>query len=570
MYFPGCSFWIFVSSVLCGLTGVYGVTVNVKQGLISGTTQTVRNGKVVEKFLNIPYAQPPVGKRRFKDPEPVKPWPGVWNATNENGDLQKCIQLMHEPGGPNNVGGYEDCLYLSVYTPKSPQDGASNPKWDVIVYIHGGAFMFGQGYIYEPFPLLEKHDVVYVSINYRVGPLGFLSTGDDVVPGNMGLKDQTQALRWVKENIAQFGGNPDSITISGMSAGGASVHFQMLNPQAKGLFQRAISMSGTALNPWVIAENLPDKTRFIANHLGCPVDCNKKMIECLQARPASLIVNAVGLLQPITYNPFSPWGPTVDSFAKNPILTDYPSALIKQGKIADIPWLNSVTTAEGLYPGAEFVASEEHMKHINENWISLAPHILDYNFTVPDNLKDEIAEKIRRQYLGDKPINLENQREFIQIISDRMFIVDAERATRFQSQVNKAPIYFYEFNFQGRYSLSNHYAQNFERYGCSHGDDTNYVVVVKGNILENTTEMEQKTIDFMTSLWTSFAKTGKPHISSWKPVTSTSFNYLRIDSGDDYKMVENAKELGSRSFWESFPFDENNFWKSSIEGHTEL
>ncbi|KAL1464544.1 hypothetical protein WDU94_004177 [Cyamophila willieti] len=525
MYLP--AIWIFVSSILCGLTGVYGVTVNVKQGLISGTTETLRNGKVIDKFVHIPYAQPPVGKRRFKDPEPVKPWPGVWNATNEDGNLMKCIQFMHEPGGPNKVGGHEDCLYLSVYTPKAPQNGAPNPNYDVIVYIHGGAFMFGQGFIYKPFPLLEKHDVVYVSLNYRLGPFGFLSTGNDVVPGNMGLKDQTQALRWIKENIAQFGGNPNSITITGMSAGGASVHFQMLNPQAKGLFQRAISMSGTCLNPWVIAENLPDKTRLIANHLGCPVDCSKKMIECLQARPASLIANAVGLILPFVYAPFSPWGPTVDSFAKNPILTDYPIELLKQGKIADVPWLNSVTTAEGLYPAAEYLPSEEKIKYIDENWTSLAPHILDYNFTVPDNLKAEIAEKVRHKYLGNKPINLENQKAFVQIISDRMFKVDAERASRFQSQVNKAPIYFYEFDFKGRYSLSNHYARNYEQYGCSHGDDTQYVVlVISRAILENTTEAEEKTMDFMTTLWTTFAKTGKPHISSWKPVTATSFNYL--------------------------------------------
>nr|AIW82257.1 juvenile hormone esterase [Diaphorina citri] len=552
------------------LSVTQGAVVKVKQGLVSGTTLTLRNGKVVNKFIHIPYAQPPVGKRRFKDPEPIKSWAGVWNATNEEGDILKCTQFMHVPGGPNSVGGQEDCLYLSIYTPKLPQSGDQSKLLDVIVYIHGGAFMFGQGFRYKPFPLIEQQDVVYVEFNYRLGPLGFLSTGDDVVPGNMGLKDQTQALRWIQENIAQFGGNPKSVTITGMSAGGASVHYQMLSPQAKGLFHRAISMSGTSLCPWTLAENLPEKTKIIANQLGCPVECNEKMVECLRSRPAALIADAVRLTQPFYYNPFSPWGPTVDSFAKNPILPDFPAELIKQGKIADVPWLNSVTTDEGLYPAAEFLASEEALKTIDADWTSLAPHILDFNFTVPDNLKAKIAEKIRQKYLGDKPINLENKKAFVQIMSDRMFIADAERTSRLQSKVCKSPVYFYYFNFRGRYSLSNHYANRLDDYGVSHADDTQYILTVLGDaVMRDTTEDEQKTMDLLNTLWASFAKTGKPHISSWKPVTPNSFNYLQIDSGENYRLVENAAEIGSRSFWDSLPFDEN-VWKPEATSHTEL
>ncbi|XP_026684258.1 venom carboxylesterase-6 [Diaphorina citri] len=249
----------------------------------------------------------------------------------------------------------------------------------------------------------------------------------------------------------------------------------------QGLFHRAISMSGTSLCPWTLAENLPEKTKIIANQLGCPVECNEKMVECLRSRPAALIADAVRLIQPFYYNPFSPWGPTVDSFAKNPILPDFPAELIKQGKIADVPWLNSVTTDEGLYPAAEFLASEEALETIDADWTSLAPHILDFNFTVPDNLKAKIAEKIRQKYLGDKPINLENKKAFVQIMSDRMFIADAERTSRLQSKVCKSPVYFYYFNFRGRYSLSNHYANRLDDYGVSHADDTQYILTVLGD-----------------------------------------------------------------------------------------
>lgn len=149
----------------------------------------------------------------------------------------------------SKILGTEDCLYVNIYTPKI------HAKLDVIVYIHGGAFMFGSGAIYQPHILLDKN-VVYVTLNYRLGPLGraicnlrrerdkflwnwisgFLSTEDDVSPGNNGLKDQILALKWVKENIQYFGGNPNSITITGTSAGGASVHFHTLTKESRGIY----------------------------------------------------------------------------------------------------------------------------------------------------------------------------------------------------------------------------------------------------------------------------------------------------------------------------------------------
>ncbi|KAL1464744.1 hypothetical protein WDU94_004363 [Cyamophila willieti] len=535
--------------------------VRVKQGYVAGSKLTLRNGKIVTRFSHVPYALPPVAERRFKDPEPIKHWPGVWNATSD--EVMKCMQYNHVPGGANAPVGQEDCLYLNIYTPRLPSKERSHHKLlDVIVFIHGGAFMFGVGSRHQPMSLLEDHDVVFVNLNYRLGPLGFLSTGDDVVPGNMGLKDQTQALLWIKDNIAQFGGSPESVTITGVSAGGASVHFHMLSPKTRGLFHRAISMSGTMLSPWAIAEQLPNKTKLIAHHLGCPVSCSEAIVDCLRSRPALLITEAVRLTQPFLYNPFAPWGPTVDAFANDPVLPDYPAELIKQGKVANVPWLNSVNTAEGLYPGAEFLRSNDFMKTIDESWISLAPHILDYNFTLPSYLKQEVGAKIRYQYLKDKPIDQANFKPFIQIISDRMFNVDAERSSRFHSQMRKSSVYFYEFNFRGRYSLSDPLTGSFVNYGVSHADDTNYVVQHFTKVLVNTTKEEQKMLNFMGTLWTTFARTGKPHISAWAPVSPNAFNYLRIESADAYKMKCNIPELGSRSFWDSLPFDEQDIWRA--------
>lgn len=120
---------------------------------------------------------------------------------------------------------------------------------NVVVYIHGGAFMFGSGREYKPHYLLDKDDIVFVSINYRLGPLGFASTGDEYVPGNNGLKDQVAALKWIQRNIAAFGGNPGAVTIAGMSAGGASVHYHMLSPMSQGEAWSVVDSSRRVRSP---------------------------------------------------------------------------------------------------------------------------------------------------------------------------------------------------------------------------------------------------------------------------------------------------------------------------------
>lgn len=152
--------------------------------------------------------------------------------------------------------------------------------------------MFFEPGMYGP-KIIMNRNVVYVNLSYRLGPFGFLSTEDEILPGNLGLKDQTAALKWIKENIHLFGGNNSSITITGMSAGGASVHLHYLSPISKGLFHRGISQSGSALNPWVLQENAREKAVKLAELLGCPSANSAQIVSCLSKRSARQIVNAV-------------------------------------------------------------------------------------------------------------------------------------------------------------------------------------------------------------------------------------------------------------------------------------
>ena len=224
--------------LVAGLAGAGGLTVETQHGPVLGEVRSQldpRLGREVAwtQFTNIPYAAPPTGDLRFRPPAP----PPAWTtppppAADQN--LTICPQL----GGPGQLYGRsdEDCLYLHVAVPRVSPAHVSGLA--VMVWIHGGGFMTGDGTPDSFGPgYWMAHGVIIVTINYRLGPLGYLSLGTEEVAGNMGQLDQVAALRWVQANIAQFGGDPDRVTIFGQSAGAAAVTYHMFSEQTRGLFR---------------------------------------------------------------------------------------------------------------------------------------------------------------------------------------------------------------------------------------------------------------------------------------------------------------------------------------------
>ncbi|XP_013381889.1 acetylcholinesterase-like [Lingula anatina] len=207
-------------------------------GALQGATETVQ-GRRVDVFLGIPFAKPPVGDLRFRLPEPAENWEGVKDATAFG---PACMQIGPNPYGfPDVKTISEDCLTLNVFVPGSTN--SSNNK-AVMVWIHGGGYTTGGTAIYSFKEFAVTGDVIVVSMNYRLNVFGFLSIGDDSVPGNIGLWDQIEALRWIKKNIQYFGGDSGRVTIFGESAGGSSVVQLALANASSGLFQRFIRQSG--------------------------------------------------------------------------------------------------------------------------------------------------------------------------------------------------------------------------------------------------------------------------------------------------------------------------------------
>jgi len=223
-------------------------SVQTQAGLVSGKTT---DDQAVKIFMGVPFAAPPVGDLRWKAPQPVAPWEGVRTCVTPPASAMQAppkpfmcwSKEFMAPESPLS----EDCLYLNVWTTaKSDQE-----KLPVMVWIHGGAFTGGSGTV----PLyngegMARKGVVFVTINYRLGIFGFmahpeLSAESDLkTSGNYGILDQIAALKWVKQNIAAFGGNPDNVTIAGQSAGSFSVNMLVVSPMAKGLFHKAIAQSG--------------------------------------------------------------------------------------------------------------------------------------------------------------------------------------------------------------------------------------------------------------------------------------------------------------------------------------
>lgn len=248
---------------------------------------------------------------------------------------------------PHDFIGTENCLHINVYV---PQNQSSNSKLPVLVHIHGGAFMWGHGNSYTSPLFLMDHNVIFVTFNYRLGVLGFLSTEDDVVPGNMGLKDQVLALKWVQKNIKSFGGNSDSVTLFGLSAGGGSTHIHYFSDMSKGLFHRGFAQSGVAINHWMAQENPLQNARFIANAAGCATNSNKLMVECLKERPVKQIVDKIALLYKYLFMPIVPFGPVVEKGGSEPFVKELSYKSLIEKKIIDVPFIASHTSHEGLFP----------------------------------------------------------------------------------------------------------------------------------------------------------------------------------------------------------------------------
>ncbi|XP_067007332.2 esterase FE4 [Anabrus simplex] len=532
------------------------VTVEVAQGTLRGRKINSKCKGTFYSFQGVPYAKPPVGPLRFKDAQPVEPWPGIRDALQE-GNIS--LQL---DGESKQLRGSEDCLYLNVYSPQLPKSGTDNLRLPVMVYFHGGGFAYGSASATDyGADYLVDQGVVLVTVNYRLGILGFLCLNDPVAPGNAGLKDQVVALRWVQKNIAKFGGDPNNVTIFGESAGGSSVQMHMLSPMSKGLFCRAIAQSGAGFNPWSFERHPREAAFRVGAALGFSGNQPKELVEFLRGVDYLTLGRAAldhGISQEdkqrILVFAFTPTL-EIEVEGVERFLPASSLELLESGLYDGVPYMTGVTKDEGLiaWQFAD-LKNPETLTRIDNNF----GRVVLPDTRLPENYskKDQAVSKLRHYFLKDKPLTEKTLPGFIDMCSDLWFSEQVETTVKKMAKLAKAPLYYYQFSFDGSFNTCK-VKGNLPAPGVWHLDELGY--------LFSTTAIETRAIpdpasvltrSRMLKLWTNFAKTGNPTPKDdpllpvkWEPYTSTSPCYLEINEELSMKKHMFKERM---QFWEEF------------------
>ncbi|XP_035317406.1 liver carboxylesterase isoform X2 [Cricetulus griseus] len=482
-------------------------------GQVRGSLLHVKDGDIgVHTFLGIPFAKPPVGSLRFAPPEPPEPWSGVRDGTSHpamclqtdimNSEFAKKMNLIMPPTSMS-----EDCLYLNIYTPAHAHEGSNLP---VMVWIHGGGLAIGMASMNDGSILAATEDIVMVSIQYRLGILGYFSTGDEHARGNWGYLDQVAALHWVQQNIAFFGGNPGRVTIFGASAGGTSVSSLVVSPMSKGLFHGAIMQSGVALLPDLISEKSEVVYTVMANLSGCEAKDSEALVHCLRDKTEAeiLAINQVFLMIPATVD--------------GTFLTKHPRELLDSVDFHPVPSIIGIDSDECGW-GIPLMKGLDHViKNITRETLSALLKSTAAQMMLPPECGDLLME----EYMGGVKDPQTLQAQFRELLEDFMFVIPALQVAYFQR--SHAPVYFYEFQHQPSYVK--HVRPSHVR--ADHGDHLPFVF---GSHLwgmkVDFTEEEKLLNRRMMKYWANFARHGNPNsegLPYWPELVHNE-QYLKLD-----------------------------------------
>jgi len=535
------------------------IVVKTNYGAVKGVSRKSVLGEQYLSFRGIPFARAPIGELRFRDPQPVEPWTHTLDATKQGPTafgLDFVTMRLNE-------GCSEDCLTLNIYTknihPRKPLP--------VMLWIHGGGFRWGNSTesTYGPDYLLEK-EVIFVSINYRLGALGFLSIPDPSlkVPGNAAMKDQAMAMKWVRENIRHFGGDDQNITVFGESVGAVCIHWHMISDFSKGLFDKAIVQSGTALADFCAVPQTINFAERLAMKLGWnPTTSSTSYFEYLQNVPALDIVMVQDAFLAPTEKKM--YGNVIFATTMEPYLSDQcfntrdPLELYENAWGNKIPLIIGGTSEEGLL----------FYRLVTQNLILFkAPDIFENIF---ERLKcgkgtdaaKVIADKIKTFYYGNVTPNIENVDTYINVLSDKNFLHGIHLVVK--ARVNdpqSAPTYFYRFNFESKtnFTIMKAVFAHPTVKGTCHAEDIEYLFKTSYSKPVIVNSLEDKTIDRMVSSWTQFAATGNPNNEAlkptqWKPIEKGSappFKCLNIS--DDVTFID-FPEAKRMEFWDSLGYN---------------
>ncbi|XP_031196980.1 acylcarnitine hydrolase [Mastomys coucha] len=525
---------------------------NTHTGQVRGRLVHMKDTKAgIHTFLGIPFAKPPVGSLRFAPPEAPEPWSGVRDGTSQPAICLQNHDMLSELGLPDmkrmlsSFSMSEDCLYLNIYTPAHAQEGSNLP---VMVWIHGGALVIGMASMFDGSLLTAIEDLVVVTIQYRLGVLGFFSTGDEHARGNWGYLDQVAALRWVQQNIAHFGGNPDRVTIFGESAGGTSVSSHVVSPMSQGLFHGAIMESGVALLPDLISDTSDMVSTTVTKLSGCEATDSEALVRCLRGKSEAeiLAINKVFKMIPAVVD--------------GKFFPRHPKELLASEDFHPVPSIIGVNSDEYGWTIPLIMGSAQTIKGITQENLQTVMK----DTTAQMMLPPECGNLLMEEYMGNTEDPQTLQIQFTEMMGDFMFVMPALQVAHFQR--SHAPVYFYEFQHPPSFFKD----VRPPHMKADHGDEIPFVsgTFIWGLKLDFTEE-EKVLSRRMMKYWANFARHGNPNsegLPSW-PMLNQDEQYLQLDTQPAVGRALKARRL---QFWTKTLPQKIQELKGSQEKHAEL
>ncbi|XP_028025519.1 esterase E4-like [Bombyx mandarina] len=575
-----CLFFYFF--VLNAPKHVYTEDVEVKLGngvLLGKIEKSLLKENDFLAFRGIPYGEAPVGKLRFKPPVPHKGWEGTYEAYVEK---PTCLQFSSRMrnGEEFGISGSEDCLFINIFTPSLK---GSAP---VVVFDYNDNFRtgFNGSLTYAPDFFVEE-GVVVVTISHRLGLLGYLTTEDDVIPGNNGLRDFLLGLQWIQDNIKSFGGDASRVSVMGNRGGAAIAETLLYSKKAKGLFSAVMIQSGTTLEAMYFYRTPKAKAFEFGRVLKIETDDSEVLLEGLQKVEAGeLLRNEIGVLDNDEFendqHSTFPFAPTIEPENPEAVITNLP----ENGHIVnDVPVLIGFNSREGLDLTSHFLAMPQLVSHQIEENIVQFPIRQNYRFVNGDKAYKEAAKDILEFYFEDKSVHYGNVMEYTVYAGDVLQMYALQKAVTKLSAELQSNLYFYMFDFLGEFNENSYHISRFSRYktenhGATIGDELCYLHLC--NRIRNTYKQilklpnvlqDVKLLKKMVRLWTNFAKSRNPTPSKddtvlngliWNPVVKEAnvLNYLHITK----KPRMSVDPLGDRAkFWDNFL---DKYSKMAVDG----
>ncbi|XP_050499760.1 juvenile hormone esterase [Diabrotica virgifera virgifera] len=509
------------------------ILVTTPNGLIRGRQEYSQRGISFYAFQEVPFAKPPVGDLRFKERRcrygPADNWEGVLDTVKNR---KVCVSqgVVDDPA----LEETEDCLYLNVYTPRYP---SSNESLPVIFFIYGGGFVVGYATFDEIGPhYMMEHDVIVVTANYRVGLMGFLSTEDESIPGNFGLKDQHLAFKWVQENIKAFGGNPARVTIMGHSAGSASVAYQLMSKKNQGLFWGGVMLSGSSLSPWSYQRNARKYAYMMAKSLNSSIDENTPSRE---VRDLFLRVSANDLKHASWKLPAFEdqlisgfmFAPVIEPEGEDALITEPMYSALDNGHMLQVPIMIGISSEERIWDAANATSFKALLETYDNN---VTKFVNDDMHLTDQTLREEVGNAIRKVYVDG--LIQDNFGRAVKFFSDTSFARGIMQHALLQSEYSE--VYFYEFSYYGP-DFAGWRPTIAGADKINHADIDPYLWV-KNNVsnLDTFTKDDVLASERLRILVTNFAKRLYPcsdytdilGVEYWPTVKPKNFQYMNINN----------------------------------------